>query len=232
MKAIEIGRLYFAVDRPLDSSQSHLFRGFITGLFPDNELIHNHNLQSGECRYRYPLIQYKIIDGMPMIVAIGTEAIDFFRDHLPQLEQMRIGRRWFNIEGITMEIDAEPLGIGAQMLNYRFLTPWIALNSRNYSRYYSANADAKQELLRNCLIGNMLSLSKYLDYIVYTRIELGHKLQHTTVVLKGKRMLGFVGLFKTNFHLPDFIGLGKSCSRGYGCCIDFNRAMLLASSIL
>ena len=37
-----------------------------------------------------------------------------------------------------------------------------------------------------------------------------------TVTLKGQKMLGFTGTFKTNFIIPDHLGLGKSVSRGFG----------------
>ncbi len=29
-------------------------------------------------------------------------------------------------------------------------------------------------------------------------------------------MIGFVGTFRINFHIPDHAGLGKSVSRGFG----------------
>ena len=29
-------------------------------------------------------------------------------------------------------------------------------------------------------------------------------------------MIGFFGTFQVNFNLPDYIGLGKSISRGFG----------------
>jgi len=34
--------------------------------------------------------------------------------------------------------------------------------------------------------------------------------------LKGKGMIGFVGKFSVNLRIPDYIGLGKSVSRGFG----------------
>ena len=37
-----------------------------------------------------------------------------------------------------------------------------------------------------------------------------------TARLKGVRMVGFKGTFAVNFELPDYIGLGKSVSRGFG----------------
>jgi hypothetical protein len=36
------------------------------------------------------------------------------------------------------------------------------------------------------------------------------------VRLKGVGMTGYKGMFAVNFELPDYIGLGKSVSRGFG----------------
>lgn len=33
---------------------------------------------------------------------------------------------------------------------------------------------------------------------------------------KGNKFIGFMGNFKVNFELPDYIGLGKGVSRGFG----------------
>jgi hypothetical protein len=49
------------------------------------------------------------------------------------------------------------------------------------------------------------------------RIQSDLSFRQLKTTLKGKSMLGFEGVFKTNFHLPDYSALGKSVSRGYGC---------------
>ncbi len=36
------------------------------------------------------------------------------------------------------------------------------------------------------------------------------------VILKGKPMIGFTGAFKCNVIIPDYLGIGKSVSRGFG----------------
>lgn len=34
--------------------------------------------------------------------------------------------------------------------------------------------------------------------------------------LKGTPMMGFIGKFSVNFDIPDYWGIGKSVSRGFG----------------
>ncbi|MCD6274298.1 MAG: hypothetical protein J7K30_16025 [Deltaproteobacteria bacterium] len=46
--------------------------------------------------------------------------------------------------------------------------------------------------------------------------KIDHKLKEVKVNLKGKNMTAFTGIFKTNFCLPDYLGIGKSVSRGFG----------------
>ena len=102
---------------------------------------------------------------------------------------------------------------------YSFLTPWLALNEANYDRYQGAGLGERRDMLRRILIGNILSMSKGLGYVVTEEIKVS-KLDvypvKEPVWLKGVRMVGFKGAFAVNFELPDYMGLGKSVSRGFG----------------
>jgi hypothetical protein len=41
-------------------------------------------------------------------------------------------------------------------------------------------------------------------------------LKEVQTSLKGTTMLGFLGTFSVNFEIPDYWGIGKSVSRGFG----------------
>ncbi|MEK6590942.1 MAG: CRISPR-associated endonuclease Cas6 [Nitrospinota bacterium] len=41
-------------------------------------------------------------------------------------------------------------------------------------------------------------------------------LKEVPTSLKGTPMLGFIGTFSVNFEIPDYWGIGKSVSRGFG----------------
>jgi len=41
-------------------------------------------------------------------------------------------------------------------------------------------------------------------------------LQEHKTLLKSTPMLGFLGTFSVNFEIPDYWGIGKSVSRGFG----------------
>jgi len=56
-----------------------------------------------------------------------------------------------------------------------------------------------------------------MNYTVLKRIKVKTQLREVPVNLKGLTHIAFKGNFMVNFNLPDYIGLGKSSSRGYGC---------------
>ena len=68
------------------------------------------------------------------------------------------------------------------------------------------------------LIGNILSMSKSFDYVVSGQLSAQLSLKRTRhkVSLNGIRMEGFIGTFSVNFEIPDYWGIGKSVSRGFG----------------
>jgi hypothetical protein len=67
------------------------------------------------------------------------------------------------------------------------------------------------------LVGNCLSLATAFGHRVGTRLlPDACALRPSAARLKGVPMLGFVGTFRINFHIPDRAGIGKSVSRGFG----------------
>jgi len=75
----------------------------------------------------------------------------------------------------------------------------------------------KNSLLKKILIGNILSMSKSLGYIVEVLIKVESSgVMEQKSFLKGTPMLGFLGTFSVNFEIPDYWGIGKSVSRGFG----------------
>ena len=60
-------------------------------------------------------------------------------------------------------------------------------------------------------------MSKSLGYTVCDPLNaMIIHLKEVKIYLKHTPMLGFIGIFSINFTLPDYIGLGKSVSRGFG----------------
>ena len=122
------------------------------------------------------------------------------------------------MEGVDIDEREAFLGITEKLEGYSFITPWLALNEKNYQKYQRSGTLAKRkELLEKILIGNILSMSKSLGYTVPAPIEVKIlNLKEKQTSLKGTPMLGFLGTFSVNFEIPDYWGIGKSVSRGFG----------------
>jgi hypothetical protein len=71
----------------LNPSETHKFRGYVGNLFLEHDLIHNHDPVTGRHIYRYPLIQFKVIENMPQIIALTTKAVDIFTTIFMTMDQ-------------------------------------------------------------------------------------------------------------------------------------------------
>jgi hypothetical protein len=194
-------------------------RGAIAARYPELLLLHNH--RGDKFRYATPLIQYRVLGGQIVIIGMG-EGADVLRNISFDHDRLKVGERLLTILERHVNLSETNLGILKSSAQYRFLTPWLALNEENYEKYKTAGPGEQKDLLRRILIGNILSMSKGLGYVVTEEIKVS-KLDvypvRTPVRLKGVGMTGFRGTFAVNFELPDYIGLGKSVSRGFGTVI-------------
>ncbi len=199
--------------------QVHKFRGFVGNLFKDQDLIHNHDPETGKVIYRYPLIQFKLIDRTPAIVCITEKAVAVFHDLFMKLDNISIDGIDIPVFEKDLKVEEADFGYSDEVYVYEFQNPWLGLNQKNYDTYKNASGPAEQkDLLKRILTGNILSMSKSMNHRLDPdqTIRTDLNVKPGTVKLKGKTMLGFTGVIKTNFLIPDYIGLGKSVSRGYG----------------
>lgn len=188
-------------------------RGFISNKYPEYDELHNHN--GDKFIYKYPIVQYKAVSGIPMILGIN-EGADVLSKLESSIDNLNISGENIEIyeKGISYVNDI--LGIADTLLKYKFISPWMALNENNYYKYYKASDEEKTEIIKKILIGNVLSLCKGLGYTVEEQLNVFVNLQTCKINFKNQEMLGFKGEFLINFHIPDFIGIGKSVSRGFG----------------
>ncbi len=203
----------FKTDVPVKESAAKL-RGCVARQY--QEIPHFHHHTGRKFDYNHPLIQYRIIDGTPTIVGLreGSVLLQIIdRFSILRLEES-------NYQVLEMQSNTIPVevGISSKKRCYTFLTPWLALNEKNYEQYQRLGSwGMRKELLKKILIGNLLSISKSLGYTVPEPIHAEiHNLKEVKTSLKRVPMLGFVGTFSVNFEIPDYWGIGKSVSRGFG----------------
>ncbi|GAB6094234.1 CRISPR-associated endonuclease Cas6 [Desulfatiferula olefinivorans] len=203
----------------LKPQQIHKLRGYVGNLFKNHDLIHNHDNETGKVIYRYPLVQFKVIDRAPSIVCITEKAVAVFHDLFMNLDAISIDGTIIPVFEKDLKIEDVPFGYSNEAFVYEFQSPWIGLNQKNYLSYEDAKDDGERKtLLKRILTGNLLSMSKSLEYRLAPEqtIHTDLTVKSGPVQLKGKTLLGFRGVIKTNFMIPDHLGLGKSVSRGFG----------------
>ncbi len=216
---INILKLSLYLDIALSGSDAEKIRGYLGNLFWDNPYAHQHK-PDGSFIYQYPCVQYKLIDGSCLLLGFkdGSEIV---KKTFHSLKSINLDGKWEEILSKGLESYTASFSFTSEQKPYSFLTPWLALNEKNYDRYQRLGSWAKkQELLEKILIGNIISMSKSLGYTVPEPIKANiGKLKEVPTSLKGTPMLGFLGTFSVNFEIPDYWGIGKSVSRGFGTVI-------------
>lgn len=199
----------------LKTADARKVRGFFSDLDMSDSILHNHTLDGVEI-YRYPKIQYKVLNGgEPTIVAV-EEGISSIHPHLMNQKELQIGNQVFTDTSLDIHLSEKPLGDIRRKISYQFITPWIALNQRNYKIYQKSSDEERELLLQQILIGNVLSLCKGLGVTIEGKLEVEHQLKERTVLYKGKKMEGFIGTFQINCCIPELLGIGKGTARGFG----------------
>lgn len=157
------------------------------------------------------------MDGKPLVIGINEGAEILQRIYL-ELSHVRLGPREYQITEKTIIIRTDDVVVTQELKSFSFLTPWLALNEKNYEKYQKfGSREKRKELLQSILVGNLLSMSKGLGYTVSEAIRAEIKnFKEVRTKLKDIPMIGFLGTFSVNFEIPDYWGIGKSVSRGFG----------------
>ncbi len=219
MMKLEILKITFN-DNRLSMDDAPKVRGNIANMFPQYLELHHH-IEKNKLFYRYPLIQYKVIKNAPVIIGI-REGADILKSIYDKVDSLQINNKErLKIFEKTLKVFSSSFGLSEKIETYQFLTPWLALNEKNYEKYQKHGTWAKKkELLEKILIGNIISMSKSLGYTVPGPIKANiGNLKEVQTTLKGTPMLGFLDTFSVNFEIPDYWGIGKSVSRGFGTVI-------------
>lgn len=224
-----IERLYEKMDKTLSllhlrfpeirllQRDAHKLRGYFGEVFREHSpLLHNH-YEDGTARYGYPLVQYKVLRGVPTLVGI-EEGGRLLAELFFKIKELRIDGHRFDVFERDIRLQKVPIGVSETLNQYRFDTMWMALNAENYAAYLTEDEHTRSEHLSRILIGNILSFYKGVGLRLEPeqRLIAIPKLQETRTQFKNQAMAAFTGGFITNALLPDGVGLGKSVARGFG----------------
>lgn len=204
-------------DLPIMNEELSQFRGAVIETTKrNNDLYHNHTEEG--VIYRYPAIQYKKIAGKAALICFekGTEAIHEFFSNTDWT--MRIGQR--QVEVRVQEVKARQFNVGVweNRFDYNLLN-WMPLNQDNYKRYHAAESYAeKMAILESILLGNLLTFCEGMGFHPEKEVKaaITHIKGDKIANYRGQIMQTFDLSFWSNLSVPDFAGLGKGTSVGFG----------------
>jgi hypothetical protein len=216
----KIKTLFVQLDNRLNVEEVAKFRAaVIESTDRAHSLFHNHK-DENSFHYRYPLIQYKSINRQATLLCLGegTNAIHYFLGQ-PNIT-LRIGEREEELSVDRVDMRQVLLQTWTSDLHYR-IDHWQALNQKNYQAWKKLEHESLSDqiaFLESILTGNILSACTGLDFRVEERLKVKIKKLRGTKNLrfKGQRILTFNLDFSVNISLPEYIGLGKGASVGFG----------------
>lgn len=210
---IKTSHLILETDNPIKEGANKL-RGFIGNKYPEFLTLHHH-IEGTQYLYTYPKVQYMVLEGTPSILGVD-EGANIVREISDSFNHLILGKNTYQVNQKVIyqrEVDIKP----DRMIQYKFITPWLALNSENYHKFNEMREwKDKKSFLNKTLAGNILSMCKGLGIIVNSHLDVHTHLDKEWVKFKGMEVLGFTGKFRVNFKIPDFFGLGKGVSQGFG----------------
>lgn len=214
-KKIKVLSILF--DTQLRSYEIPAFRGAMVEKVGRREVLFHNHLPDG-LRYSYPLIQYKVIGGKPAIICI-EEGVDQIHKYFEKKDwSIIIGDRTLDMKIASLNMNYYTLQAWDSWFDYR-ISNWLALNQENWKKYNETDSLTQRiEFLESILKGNILSFAKGIEWTVDNTIEvmISSLGEAVSIRLKSYKVIAFNANFSTNVFLPNFIGLGKGTSKGFG----------------
>lgn len=197
----------------LSQKNSAKVRGYFGNKFIEKTELHNH--LDNNYIYSYPIIQYKSLNNNPFLIAI-EDGIKVLHNSIMETNEIIIDNTSFECDDIDINLETKIIGISKDVKKYVFLSPWLCINQKNYQKYTTLKDNEKKEFLDKILVGNILSMCKGLNIRIENEIIVETNVREVFVNFKNTKMLAFYGDFKVNFSIPNYFGIGKSVSRGFG----------------
>lgn len=183
----------------------------------ESDLFHNH-LDNEKYIYRYPLIQYKIKDKRPCLICLkeATDDIHYLLKHKDF--KFNIGGKLYDFEIEDVWLKYAQIQTWDAEFKYSVLH-YMALNQENYSTYKKLESIVDrinyiQELLEKHVQLFADEMGAFLP--IPLKVKLLQIKEEKFIEYKGVFHLTFNITFKSNLNIPDYVGIGKGVSIGFG----------------
>ena len=201
-------------DKPVKKTPYQV-KGVFMNQFADDPII---PLLNGQYRkeFLYPRVQVKILNEQIYLVGIN-EGVDSLLALIEKFNTLDFGNITFQVNDVNIDEKSDILSPSNQPVKYRFISPWVALNPATKKRYKDLNNSGRIKYLSQLLTHNILFLGKEMGIAIDTKVYTWLTLSSLSPKPVGEKNWGsFTGGFKTNFILPNYIGLGNGITRGFG----------------
>lgn len=201
----------------LSSSDIPKFRGAVIASLKEKDILYHNHLED-KFRYAYPLIQYKRIHQKAAIVCVG-EGVKAIHELFASGDFLfRIGHQETEMKLDYAKAYDNDIRLTDVSQHYR-IHNWLPLNSENYVKYQNAQSLVERiQIMEHVLTGNLLSFLKGVGIHLEEQLELNitNITDQRPATYKKVKLMAFDIEFKTNLSLPQYIGIGKNASVGYG----------------
>ena len=201
-------------DKPVRKTPYQV-KGVFMRQYPDEPII---PMLDGSYRDRflYPRVQVKILNEQIYIIGIH-EGVDSVLSIAEKFEMFDFGNITFEVQDCDIENAEEQFVPSSRLVRYRFITPWVALNHMTGGRYRFLTNQEKPSFLNRLLGQNIIFLANEvginLEDNIFTKVKVSSLFPRP---VDENKWGAFMGEFKTNFVLPNYIGVGNGITRGFG----------------
>ena len=167
-------------------------------------------------RFLYPRVQVKILNEQIYIIGIN-EGVESVLSICDKFELLDFGNITFEIQECDIEHADQQFIPSKSLVRYRFITPWVALNHMTGGKYKFLTNQEKPSYLNKLLGQNIIFLANEvginLEDNIFTKVKVSSLFPKP---VDENKWGAFMGEFKTNFILPNYIGIGNGITRGFG----------------
>ncbi len=226
MNEKNIRLLTVSFDTQISAQELAGFRGAIVQkVGREYEWFHNHNNQTGGYHHRYPIIQYKRHRRRPMIVCVNEGIEEVHRFFSQPDWNINLNGRELNMKVDKLYIKEVPLKLVTGLKTYK-LYNWIGLNERNLKEYTTLEGlGEKTAFLEQKIGASIIAFFRAMEWKPEEKFKVKIvEFEERSIAFKRKyRTSAFNIQFKSDIILPNYIGLGKAASVGYGTIFQISN---------
>lgn len=224
---MKVKLLQIRFDKKLQSYDLRRFRAAIIEKTKRRiSTFHNH-YDDGRAIYRYPLVQYKIMNKKPLLVCFAEATDDIH--HLLRHDdyQLTIGNKLVAFEIEEAKLQRYPICVSDKLYNYT-MRHYIGLNQDNYSIYKGIDGYVQRiEFIEELLLKHLKIFARAMNVegVEALKVSIVDYISDKYIEYKKVFHLTFTLDFKTNLTIPDYTGIGKGVSIGFGTVLSKNKTV-------